>query len=51
MELALAAGLGAIMVRTGQGERELTRIDPRQPVRVMADLAAAVSYILTGETA
>jgi D-glycero-D-manno-heptose 1,7-bisphosphate phosphatase len=51
MVLALAEGLGAIMVRTGQGERERLLLKPHQNVRIAADLAEAVSFILAGERA
>jgi D-glycero-D-manno-heptose 1,7-bisphosphate phosphatase len=51
MALAQAAGLGAVMVRTGQGERELSRL--REPelahIHVVSDLGAAVALILERE--
>ncbi len=46
VDLALAAGLAAVLVRTGQGETAAARLDGRAGVLVVADLPAAVAAIL-----
>lgn len=45
-ELAGAAGLGAVLVLTGQGAAERAKLDPARPCRVEDDLAGAVARIL-----
>ena len=49
VELALAARLGAALVRTGKGEGESARLPAGARVLVAADLAEAVARILAGE--
>ena len=50
-ELARTAGLRAVLVRTGKGEGRAGNLPPGDPVLVVADLAEAVSCLLSGEKA
>jgi D-glycero-D-manno-heptose 1,7-bisphosphate phosphatase len=51
VQLAVSAGLGAVLVLTGQGSRELSRLPAGMEIHVADDLTAAVSFILTGDAA
>ncbi len=48
-ELARTAGLRAVLVLTGKGEARACDLPPGDPVLVVADLAEAVSCLLSGE--
>ncbi len=48
-ELARTAGLRAVLVLTGKGEARARDLPPGDPVLVVADLAEAVSCLLSGE--
>jgi D-glycero-D-manno-heptose 1,7-bisphosphate phosphatase len=48
-ELARTAGLRAALVLTGKGEARVCDLPPGDPVLVVADLAEAVSCLLSGE--
>lgn len=48
-ELARTAGLRAVLVLTGKGEARACEFPPGDPVLVVADLAEAVSCLLSGE--
>lgn len=49
MELALGAGLGALLVETGQGQQESKRLAEPERVTIVPDLIHAVDHILEGE--
>lgn len=49
VQAAQAVGARAILVRTGNGRETEARLDPREPVEVFDDLAAAAAHLL-GET-
>jgi len=50
-QLARSAGLRAVLVLTGKGEARGGGLPPGDPVLVAADLAEAVSKVLSGEKA
>lgn len=47
IEAAEAAGATGVLVRTGRGERQAALVDPSRTLRIEADLAAAVEWILS----
>jgi D-glycero-D-manno-heptose 1,7-bisphosphate phosphatase len=51
LELARRAGLNGILVTTGYGHEQAALLPADDPFTVVADLAAAVRFILSGEGA